>query len=122
MSAKASSTLLGHSTRVLLVGAFQDSDLLGRTLGEAGFIVQTATVQQALYNASEMNPGVLILGEGLAVQDRMRFIRGARRRDANVRVILLYRGSVDNAELADAVLSVAVDPKDLVQTIQELTC
>lgn len=122
MSAKASAKLRGHPTRILLVGAFQDSDLLGRTLDEAGFNVQTATIQRALCNALEVNPGVVILGEGLPVQDRMRFIQGARRRDARVRVILLHRGSVDNAELADAVLSVAIDPKDLVQTIQELTC
>jgi DNA-binding response OmpR family regulator len=122
MSAKASGKLQGYSTRILLVGTFQDSDLLARTLDEAGFNVKVATIQQALYDTTEINPGVVILGEGLAVQDRMRFIRGARRRDPNVRVILLYRGSVDNTELADAVLSVAVDPKDLVQTIQELTC
>jgi DNA-binding response OmpR family regulator len=121
MSAKASGKLEGYSTRVLLVGTFQDSDLLGRTLNEAGFNVQTATLHQALCNASEINPGVLILAEGLPVLDRMRFIQAARRRDASVRVILLYRGSVDNTELADAVMNFAVAPKDLVQTIQELT-
>ena len=93
-------------------------DLLASTLDEAGFNVQTATIQQAL----EVNPGVLILAEGLPMQDRLRLIRGARQRDARVRVILLYRGSVDNAELADAVLGVAIDPKDLVQTIRDLAC
>ncbi len=118
MFAKASGKLQEYFTRVLLVGAFRDWDLLASTLDEAGFNVQTATIQQAL----EVNPGVLILADGLPMQDRMRLIRGARRRDARVRVILLYRGSVDSAELADAVLSVAIDPKDLVQTIWDLTC
>jgi PleD family two-component response regulator len=122
MPAIATSTLQGHPIRVLLVGAFLDSDLLGRTLDGAGFTVQTATIQQALDIAFDFNPRILILGEGLAVQDRIRFIRGVRQHDSSVRVILLYRGSVDNAELADAVLNVAVAPKDLVQTIQELTC
>jgi DNA-binding response OmpR family regulator len=121
MSAEVSSKSLGHSSRVLLVGAFQDLDQLGRTLEEAGFTVQTATIQQALETAVKNNPRVLILGEGLAVRDRVRFVLGARRRDANVRVILLYRGGIDNAELADAVLNFAVAPKDLVQTIHELT-
>lgn len=44
MPAEASGKLPGYSTRVLLVGAFQDSDLLGRTLDEAGFNVKVATI------------------------------------------------------------------------------
>ena len=38
----------------------------------------------------------------------------------NVRIIVLYRGSIDNAEMADAVLNAAVDPQDLLQALQEL--
>jgi hypothetical protein len=37
-----------------------------------------------------------------------------------VRIIVLYRGSIDNAEMADAVLNAAVDPQDLLQALQEL--
>jgi hypothetical protein len=39
---------------------------------------------------------------------------------STVRIIVLYRGSIDNAEMADAVLNAAVDPQDLLQALQEL--
>jgi hypothetical protein len=37
-----------------------------------------------------------------------------------VATIVLYNGSIDNAEIADAVLSVVVDPRDLLQAMQEM--
>jgi len=56
----------------------------------------------------------------LAVKDRIRVAPYARRHNPNVRIIVLYRGSIDNAEMADAVLNAAVDPQDLLQALQEL--
>lgn len=110
----------GYSRRVVLVGTFADPGLLGRTLERAGFLVHTATVEQALDNATELNAGALIIGVGLAVKDRIRVAQYARRHNPNVRIIVLYRGSIDNAEMADAVLNAAVDPQDLLQALKEL--
>ena len=120
MSSGPSSQRQGYSRRVLLVGAFADPELLGKTLERAGFAVHTATVEQALDNATELNAGALIIGVGLAVKDRIRASRCARRHNSNVRIIVLYRGSIDNVEMADAVLNAAVDPQDLLQALQEL--
>ena len=54
------------------------------------------------------------------MKDRIRVTQYARRHNPNVRIIVLYRGSIDNAEMADAVLNAAVDPQDLLQALQEL--
>ena len=120
MSSGLSSQRQGYSRRVLLVGTFADPGLLGKSLERAGFAVHTATVEQALDNATELNAGALIIGVGLAVKDRIRVAQYARRHNPNVRMIFLYRGSIDNAEMADAVLNAAVDPQDLLQALQDL--
>jgi len=68
MSSGPSSQRQGYSRVVLLVGTFADPGLLGKTLERAGFAVHTATVEQALDNATELNAGALIIGVGLAAR------------------------------------------------------
>ena len=97
-----------------------DPVLLAKTLERAGFAVHAATVEQALDNSPEFCAGALIIGVGLAAKDRIRVAQYARRHNPNVRIIVLYRGSIDNAEMADAVLNVAVEAQDLLQALQGL--
>lgn len=91
-----------------------------RALENAGIQVKSAENEDgALKLLRALSFDVLMIGQQVPLQDRNKLSLTAKSLQ-KIRVIFLYRGSISQAESADALLSAEVSMKDLVSAIRRL--
>ncbi len=89
-----------------------------KAFSEAGFDVNSTTSPAevaALIGAKRCD--VLVVGHTVPENERNRVASLFRSRNPGGRIVFLYLGSIQNADLADAVISVTNPPADLAITI-----
>jgi DNA-binding NtrC family response regulator len=90
-------------------------------LAKAGFTVVTATTpEEAIRTAKSAHPRTVVIGHRVPPAERLEILRSIRRVDSTVTAILIYDQKIDSAEMADAILNVHGDPRDLIQTVHYL--
>lgn len=87
---------------------------------QAGFDVELArSCQQATAFIKQGDYEVRVVGDCVQERERNRAAATFKRRNADGLIVFLYHGSINHAELANALLSVGNDPADLARTICE---
>jgi DNA-binding NtrC family response regulator len=107
--------------RLLLFGC-ERAFLRGRRASLENSGIQVVTVgkeENARALLRERRFDVLIIGRRAPVEDRNRIAVMAKSRQ-KLRVIFLYRGSISQAEAADALITADVSTEDLISTIARL--
>jgi hypothetical protein len=89
-------------------------------LRTAGFAVVNATVEGTLVMIAEYDVCLAIFGHLVHPSDRVKLSDTLRRRNPNVRIVVMYDYSVRKTESADAVLQINVPPADLIHTVEYL--
>ncbi len=89
-------------------------------LAGAGFTVVNASVEDALAAAAENDVRLAIFGHLVHPSDRLKISIVLRRRNPQVRLVVMYDHSAHKTEAADAVLQINVPPADLVHTVEYL--
>jgi len=108
-------------SRILCVG-YSQKNVQERTqaLVRAGYeVVATTDARAAETEAGTSQLDLIVLGYTLGSAERNRIATRARARNPRVRIVMLYRGSIQNAELADALLGIA-SAEALVETVRLL--
>jgi DNA-binding response OmpR family regulator len=110
--------------RPILLSVGYDRALLNirnRLLRGAGFdVISAPSVEDALHAVENKVPQVVILGHRIPPMHRNQITEALKRVNSSVRILMLYDRAISGAELADAILNVAGDPHDLVQTVEYL--
>ena len=108
--------------RVLSVGYLQEFlNKRNEHIARGGHTVIPATsIEQSLALASEDRFDVMVFGHFVPTEDRNTIARYFKEHFPPISIIFLYETHIEKAELADAILNVHGDPKDLVQTITYL--
>jgi DNA-binding NtrC family response regulator len=89
---------------------------------ESGFLVDTASNRRSAEKlARSGRHDAVILGHTLDKSDRNRVAGMIKRANPLACVIMTYEGSISEAEMADAVLSVQAPVCDIVQTLRHLS-
>ena len=92
-----------------------------RVLRRAGHDVVAITVgNDHLRYATQKDFDVVIIGHAVPERQRHRLLQSVKSRSPHVAVVLFYRGSIQNAELADAILNTDGKSKDLLFTVEHL--
>ncbi len=89
-------------------------------LQSAGFPVVSASVEEALAASAENDVRLAIFGHLVHPSDRLKISIALRRRNPQVRLVVMYDHSARHTEAADAVLRIDVPSADLVHTVQYL--
>lgn len=90
-------------------------------LRAAGLTVRACTDrEQAIREAREYPPDVVILGHGVPEAERNAIAAIVKAMHPWTQVVFLYQQTIANAELADAILNVNGHPSDLITTIEYL--
>jgi DNA-binding NarL/FixJ family response regulator len=90
-------------------------------LAKAGLaVVKATTAEEAIQAARSTHPRTVVIGHRVPPAERLDILRGIRRIDSTVKAILFYDQKIDSAEMADAILNVHGDPRDLIRTIHYL--
>ena len=109
-------------SRVLCIG--YDQTLLkerARTLRRGGFQVTVASTTEDIYKRINKRPfDAIVIGHRVPEETRKQILQEARHRSPRATVVLLYRGRIQNAACADAVISVDSGPKFLASSLQSL--
>lgn len=90
-------------------------------LSQAGFTV--ATISNAAKASRLLREGeydALVLGPALPESLRNSLALTAKRRNPRIGVVMLYSGSIDNAEQADAVLNASTAEQNLGEAIRHV--
>ena len=86
---------------------------------EAGFHVQSATTcDEAIAVIRGGHHDVLVVGMAADEEERNRIAAAFKSKNPGGTVVFLYHGSIRNAEMANAVLSVVNPPADLARAIR----
>ena len=94
-----------------------------RTLHEAGYLVANASNLRSalgLIHKGKRDFAVLIIGERVPEAERLQLSRAFRQWCPTGVIIVFYRGSVRNADAADALLDANRIPDSLVETVGAL--
>ena len=92
-----------------------------RVLRRAGHDVVAITAgQDHLRYATQKDFDVVIIGHAVPERQRQRLLQSLKSRSPQAAIVLFYRGSIQNAELADAVLNTDGKYKDLLLTVEHL--
>lgn len=87
----------------------------------AGFTVVSTTVNMALPAAKDHdNVRLAIFGHLVHADDRLKISEALRRKNPNIRLVVMYDHSVKKTESADAVLQINVPAADLIHTVEYL--
>lgn len=108
--------------KILSVG-FLVEPLLKRSaaLSHAGFTVATiSNAAKASRLLQEMEYDALVLGPAIPEPLRNSLALAARRRNPHIAIVMLYTGSIDNAEQADAVLNASTAEQNLAEAIRHV--
>ena len=106
---------------ILLYG--HDRAALGQqeaALMEAGFKVAAVTTKRLAEKLARRRHDAIILGYSLQKTDRNQVAALFKQANPHGCIVMTYAGSIDGAELADAVLSFNVPASDIVQALQHL--
>ena len=92
-----------------------------RVLRRAGHDVVAITVgHDYLRCATQRDFDIVIIGHAVPERQRQRLLQCVKSRSPQAAIVLFYRGSIQNAELADAVLNTDGKCKDLLFTVEHL--
>jgi|ERR1043166_159864 len=92
-----------------------------RVLRKAGHDVIALTVgKDHLRHATQRDFDVVIIGHAVPERQRQRLLQSVKSRSPQAAIVLFYRGSIQNAELADAILNADGKYKDLLFTVEHL--
>ena len=107
---------MGTQKSVLLV-AYQPEllDPHARVFTAAGFFVQrAASLSAGLGAVGPGNVDLLVLAPGIPMGDRRRIEGEAKRRNHNIRIVLLYSGEKERDVFASAILDIATPAEEIV--------
>jgi DNA-binding response OmpR family regulator len=91
-----------------------------RVLRRAGYeVIATTDAAMAELLAASADLDLLVLGSTLGTAERNRIAARARAHNPQVRIVMLYQGSIEHAELADALLG-QLQPEALVEAVRLL--
>ncbi|HET6935381.1 MAG TPA: hypothetical protein VFI72_11120 [Candidatus Angelobacter sp.] len=108
--------------KVLIVG-YLDGVLQERTaaFSSAEFeVIPASDLQEAMRAIGTGSFDVVVLGHGVPESERNQIARSARDRNGRAKLLMLYLGSIHNAELADALLHGTVRPEEICSTVRYL--
>jgi DNA-binding NtrC family response regulator len=108
--------------KILSVG-FLVEPLLRRSAGlsREGFTVETiSNAAKAARSLRETEYDALVLGPAIPEPLRNSLALTARRRNLHIAIVMLYSGSIDNAEQADAVLNASTAEQNLAEAIRHV--
>jgi len=108
--------------RILSVGMLQDLlKARNEALKKAGFEVSScAGTAHAKWLFRKHGHEVVVIGHAVPLTERNQLAAYAKRVSPEVLIVFLYRGSPEQARLADAIVNVEEGPAYLVQTVQYL--
>jgi DNA-binding response OmpR family regulator len=108
--------------RILSVGVLQNPlRVRNQALRGAGFEVSSCTSIAVAESLFKKNPyRAVIIGHGIRTNRRVELAMFLRENSATVKIVFLYIGSIGQAELADAVVSVEDTAQNLVSTCSRL--
>jgi DNA-binding NtrC family response regulator len=108
--------------KILSVG-FLVEPLVRRSvaLSREGFTVATiSNAAKAALSLRESEYDALVLGPAIPEPLRNSLALTAKRRNPHIAVVMLYAGSIDNAEQADAVLNASTAEQNLAEAIRHV--
>lgn len=108
--------------KILSVG-FLVEPLVRRStaLSQEGFIVSTiSNAAKAARSLRETEYDALVLGPAIPEPLRNTLALTARRLNPHIAIVMLYSGSIDNAEQADAVLNASTAEQNLAEAIRHV--
>ena len=108
--------------KILSVG-FLVEPLVKRSaaLSHAGFTVITiSNAAKAARSLRETEYDAMVLGPAIPEPLRNSLALTAKRRNAHIAVVMLYTGSIENAEQADAVLNASTAEQNLAEAIRHV--
>jgi CheY-like chemotaxis protein len=108
--------------KILLIGYSKELlALRRRRLRDVGHTVTTAeTLGEALRKIQSGAYDVMVLGQTVPHQQRNSLVATAKRINPRTKVVVLYMATIDNAELADALLDADATVEDLLQAVEYL--
>src|SRR5512147_689750 len=89
-------------------------------LRDAGFEVDSSSTLDDALKRTRRRYDLAVVGHAVGERERNRLAAALKAGERRVPVIFLYRSSIRNAGLADAVLSVAAGNKGLISAAREL--
>ncbi len=108
--------------KVLIVG-YLDELLRERqaAFASAGFeVIAASDLRKAMQAVGGASLDVVVLGQGIPENERTQIARAAREKNVRAKLLMLYLGSIHNAELADALLHGTVRPEEICSTVTYL--
>lgn len=108
--------------KILSVG-FLVEPLVSRSaaLSREGFTVATiSNAAKAAQSLRESEYDALVLGPAIPEPLRNSLALTAKRRNSHIAVVMLYAGSIENAEQADAVLNASTAEQNLAEAIRHV--
>jgi CheY-like chemotaxis protein len=92
-----------------------------RWLRASGHTVASAeTMGEALRRTQSGAYEVIVLGQTVSRQQRDSLLATAKRINPGTKILVFYSGTIDHAELADALLDVNAGAEDLLRAVEHL--
>jgi CheY-like chemotaxis protein len=108
--------------KVLLVGYIRELlEERKNVLHAAGHHATMAATQQAAYQAIEQDTfDVAVLGFSVPEQERNEIARRLTQGKSNTRIVMIYFTSVQNTELADALIPTTANAQDVLRAVNHV--